>query len=101
MASRSAASLSGGTSRNGTARSSHHLAKALSIIFAIIAGRPTLRTAGTRVMIAGVMGIELTEKDFLPLEQCQFQHWGDHGGPPYTSIRPLSESAAERVWRRT
>lgn len=47
------------------------------------------------------MPLELTEKDFVPLAECQFQHWGDRTGPPYSHIRPLSESAAERVWRRT
>jgi hypothetical protein len=43
----------------------------------------------------------LTEKDFLPPHQCQFQHWGDRDGEPYCHVRPLSESAAERIWRRT
>ena len=47
------------------------------------------------------MPLELTEKDFLPLAECQFQHWGDRAGTPYSHIRPLSESASERVWRRT
>ena len=43
---------------------------------------------------------ELTEKDFVPLADCQFQHWGDRAGPPYSHIRPLSESSAERLWAR-
>ena len=46
------------------------------------------------------MGPKLTEADFVPLAQCQFQHWCDRAGPPYSSIRPLNESAAERVWAR-
>ena len=41
---------------------------------------------------------ELTEADFVPLAQCQFQHWGERVGPPYSHIRPLGEPAAERVW---
>src|SRR5215217_1220051 len=47
------------------------------------------------------MGWELTEKDYVPLAECQFQHWGERCGAPYSHIRPLSAAAAERVWRRT
>ena len=43
---------------------------------------------------------ELTENDFVPLAQFQFQHWCDRCGPPYSFIRPLREAAAERVWAR-
>ena len=43
---------------------------------------------------------DLTEKDFVPLADFEFQHWCDRAGAPYSSIRPLSEAAAERVWAR-
>jgi hypothetical protein len=43
---------------------------------------------------------ELTERDFLPQAECRFQHWGDRDGEPFCHIRPLSEAAAERLWRR-
>lgn len=47
------------------------------------------------------MAIELSENDFVPLSECQFQHWGEHTGRPWCEVRPLGEGAAERVWRRT
>ena len=47
------------------------------------------------------MGIELTENDFVPLAECEFQHWGERSGPPFEAMRALSPDAAERVWRRT
>jgi hypothetical protein len=47
------------------------------------------------------MAIELTDKDFVPLAQCEFQHWGERSGPPFCHMRALSPEAAERVWRRT
>jgi hypothetical protein len=47
------------------------------------------------------MAIELTDKDFVPLAQCDFQHWGERSGPPFCHMRALSPDAAERVWRRT
>ena len=46
------------------------------------------------------MAIELTETDFRPLSECQFQHWGERDGEPFCHVRPLTESAAERIWRR-
>ena len=46
------------------------------------------------------MDLDLRETDFVPLSECQFQHWGERDGPPFSDIRPLSESAAERVWAR-
>src|SRR5687767_10625392 len=49
----------------------------------------------------GPMTIELTDKDFVPLAQCEFQHWGEHSGPPFCHMRALSPDAAERVWRKT
>lgn len=45
--------------------------------------------------------IELVETDFVPLAQCEFQHWGQRTGPPFCHMRGLSASAAERVWRKT
>ena len=47
------------------------------------------------------MTIELVETDFLPLDQCEFQHWGERTGPPFCHMRALAGDAAERVWRRT
>jgi hypothetical protein len=47
------------------------------------------------------MAIELTEHDYIPLSECEFQHWGQHSGPPYSEIRPLCAEAAQKVWRRT
>ena len=47
------------------------------------------------------MAIDLTEKDFVPLAQCEFQHWGERSGPPFCHMRALSPDAAERVWRKT
>ena len=47
------------------------------------------------------MAIDLTEKDFVPLAQCEFQHWGERSGPPFCHMRGLSPEAAERVWRKT
>jgi len=58
------------------------------------------RTSGRDMIAATRMAIELTEKDFVPLEQCQFQHWGDRTGAPFDQIRPLGDAAAERVWAR-
>ena len=46
------------------------------------------------------MPVELTETDFLPRAECQFQHWGERDGEPFCHIRPLSEAAAERLWYR-
>ena len=47
------------------------------------------------------MTIDLSENDFVPIEQCEFQHWGERTGPPFCDMRALSPEAAERVWRRT
>jgi hypothetical protein len=47
------------------------------------------------------MAIELSDEDFVPLEQCEFQHWGERSGPPFCHMRALSPDAAERVWRKT
>ena len=47
------------------------------------------------------MPFELTPKDFVPLDQCEFQHWGERSGAPFDEIRPLCDAAAERVWART
>ena len=47
------------------------------------------------------MAIELTDKDFVPLAHCEFQHWGERSGPPFSHMRGLSGDAAERVWRKT
>lgn len=47
------------------------------------------------------MPIDLSDKDFIPLAQCEFQHWGERSGPPFCHMRALSPEAAERVWRRT
>ena len=47
------------------------------------------------------MSIELVETDFVPLAQCEFQHWGERTGPPFCHMRGLSADAAERVWRKT
>jgi hypothetical protein len=47
------------------------------------------------------MSIDLIETDFVPLAQCEFQHWGQRDGPPFCHMRALAPGAAERVWRRT
>ncbi len=49
---------------------------------------------------ANDMAFPLSDTDFVPLDQCQFQRWGERGGPPFSEIRPLGEAAAERVWAR-
>src|SRR5688500_3725056 len=47
------------------------------------------------------MPIQLADADFLPLSECDFQHWGERSGMPYCEIRPLGPGAARRVWQRT
>jgi hypothetical protein len=47
------------------------------------------------------MTIDLTDTDFVPLAQCEFQHWGERSGPPFADMVALAGDAAERVWRRT
>src|SRR4051812_50126526 len=47
------------------------------------------------------MAIELSENDFVPLSQCEFQHWGERSGPPFCHMRALAPDAAQRVWCRT
>ena len=43
----------------------------------------------------------LTESDYRPIEGYPFQRWGERTGRPFRDIRPLSEAAAARVWKRT
>jgi hypothetical protein len=45
--------------------------------------------------------LELHEKDYLPLADCAFQHWGEREREPFTHLRPLTPDASERAWRRT
>ena len=47
------------------------------------------------------MPIELTDADYAPLAELQFQHWGERARPPFSELRPLTADAALRVWQRT
>jgi hypothetical protein len=56
---------------------------------------------GTISAFQTAMTIDLAETDFLPLSQCEFQHWGERSGPPFAQMAARAPDAAERVWRRT
>lgn len=43
----------------------------------------------------------LSESDFLPLSDFAFQHWNQRSGPAFADVRPMTEDAARRMWRRT
>lgn len=45
------------------------------------------------------MPLSLSETDYQPIERFAFQRWGERRGAPYCDIRPLTTTAAERVWR--